>query len=86
MREQKKWHCTIFIKKKNKPIKTIETMWEFSEKHGKAFWIMKGLAWEIDKKVSEHLLEFLLYKIDEVDKKHDSLFEKFDEDYRILIS
>ncbi len=90
----KRWFCTIFKKKNNKAIITIPTVWEFTEDHGKVYWIVNWILWEVEKKDQEEmqkdLLDFITYRLDkekdvEKIKAFQEMFKEFDEKYRILI-
>lgn len=85
------WFCTIFNKKNNRAIVTFNTIWEFTENHGRAYGIVNWILWEIDEKdkaeSNKDLLDFINDKITDTDKlaAFQAMFKEFDSKYRILI-
>jgi len=94
LKNSKTGFCTIFKKKNNRAVTTFNTIWVFTENHGKVYWIINWILWEIAEKHKEQshkdLLNFINGKLDE-EKDKDLIeflkgqFETFDSKYRILI-
>jgi len=94
--KQKTGFCTIFNKKNNKAVTTFNTVWEFTENHGKVYWIVNwlledtsGMPKEDKEEMIKDLTDFANNKLDRFDKEDidvmTKMFKLFDEKYRILI-
>jgi hypothetical protein len=76
-----KYYCTIFKKKKNKPIITFWVNTE-SEELVKAICILKDYVGEENKKIFEKLLE----EEKKEDPEYKRILAEFDEKFRVLVS
>lgn len=79
------WFCTIFLKKKNKPLMTFDTLEGFTEEHGKAIALMKGAMGSLDKETFKIFREFV-NQTGKLDKETKFLVSQFDKKFRVLVS
>lgn len=76
--------CTIFLKKKNKPMLTFDTLEWFTEGHWKAIALMKWAMWTLRPEIFQVFKEYV-NGTGELNNDAEYLVKEFDKRFRILV-